>query len=92
MFIYATEEELWQGDFCGIAHAVFTVIIFSSGFWWVWLRTTFTSEVNGKCGTMVIQLVGKRTQWDEERFWWYGHWVIIKGTGELANIHGQGTW
>jgi hypothetical protein len=21
-----------------------------------------------------------------------GHWRILKGTGELANLHGQGTW
>ena len=93
-FIYATEYEVWEGDFCGTANAVFMVIVFSSGFWYVWLRSHFEGSVDGKCGTMVIQLVGKGTYLDEdeEEFFWYGHWVIISGTGGLANIHGRGTW
>jgi hypothetical protein len=92
MFLYATEDETWIGDFAGTSEAVFRVEIFSAGFWNVWLRSTFTGEVDGKSGTMVIQLVGKRTWWDAERFWWYGQWVILSGTGELANLHGRGTW
>jgi len=91
-FIYATEDETWEGSFTGTAQAVFLVIIFSEDFWYVWLRTTFTGEVDGKFGTMIIQLVGKRTYWDEDTFWWYGQWVIISGTDDLADIHGRGTW
>ena len=90
--LYATEEELWQGSFCGTAEAVFIVVIFSPDLWKVWLWTTFTGTVDGKYGTMVIRLIGKRTYWDEDNFWWYGHWKIISGTGELEDIHGQGTW
>jgi hypothetical protein len=91
-FIEATEKEVWTGNFSGTAQSVFRVVIFSSGFWNVWLRSNFTGEVDGKSGTMVIQLVGKRTWWDEERFWWYGQWVILSGTGELENLRGRGTW
>lgn len=89
VFIYATEDEVWLGDFAGTSQAVFRVEIFSEGFWNVWLRSTFTGTVQGKSGTLVIQLVGKRTG---EPFWWYGQWVILSGTGELANLRGQGTW
>jgi len=92
ILIFATEDELWQGSFSGTAEAVFIVIIFSSDLWKVWLRTTFTGTVDGKYGTMVIQLIGERTYWDEDTFWWSGHWRIIHGTGELRNIHGQGVW
>ncbi len=92
LFIYATEDEVWVGDFEGTSEAVFRVEVFSSGFWNVWLRSTFDGEVDGKSGTMVIQLVGKITWWDADRFWWYGQWVIISGTGGLANLRGQGTW
>jgi len=87
-FLYATEWETWEGDFEGTAEAVFRVGIFSSGFWNVWLRSEFTGTVDGKSGTLVIQLVGKKPL-DED---WHGQWVIISGTGELANLHGRGTW
>jgi hypothetical protein len=92
LFIYATEDEIWVGDLAGTSQAAFRVEIFTEGFWNVWLRSTFTGTVQDKSGTMVIQLVGKRTMWDSERFWWSGQWVIISGTGELENLRGQGTW
>jgi hypothetical protein len=88
-FLYATEDEDWQGDFVGTGDATFTVGIFSSGFWNVWLRSTFTGTVLGdKEGTMVLQLVGKKPAGED----WYGQWVIISGTGDLANARGRGTW
>ena len=90
-FIYATEWEAWVGDFEGTAVAVFRVELFSAGFWNVWLRSTFTGTVLGREGTMVVQLVGKRPM-EPEPGWWFGEWVILSGTGELANLRGQGTW
>ena len=88
-FIYATEWENWAGDFEGTAEAFFRVGMFSSaGFWNVWLRTTFTGTVNGKSGTLVIQLVGKKPDGQD----WDGQWVILSGTGELADLRGRGTW
>jgi len=38
--------------------------------------------VMGKSGTLTIELVLSGTK---------GHWTIMDGTGELANIHGEGT-
>ena len=88
-FIYAIEWEDWAGDFEGTGEAVFRVGMFSSaGFWNVWLRTTFTGTVNGESGTLVIQLVGKKPEGED----WYGQWVILSGTGELADLRGRGTW
>ena len=88
LFIYATEWETWVGTFDGTAVAVFRVGMFSEGFWNVWLRSTFTGTVLGESGTMVIQLVGKKPEGQD----WYGQWVILSGTGGLANLCGQGTW
>jgi len=54
----------------------------------VWLRSDFEGTVMGKEGTLVIQLVGWRYLPED----WYGQWLIISGTGELANLRGQGIW
>ena len=88
-FLYATEDEVWEGDFEGTADARFRVEMFSSGFWNVWLRSDFTGAVlGGEEGTMVIQLVGRKPAGGD----WYGRWVILSGTGPLAKVRGQGTW
>jgi len=90
-FLYATEWETWKGDFEGTAVAVFRVGIFleePAVFWNVWLRSTLTGTVDGKSGTLVIELVGKKPLGED----WYGQWMIISGTGDLANLHGRGTW
>ena len=88
-FLYAIEWETWMGDFEGTAVAFFRVEMFSSaGFWNVWLRSTFEGTVDGKSGTLVIQLVGKKPLGKD----WYGQWVIISGEGGLADLRGQGTW
>jgi hypothetical protein len=87
-FLYAIEYENWTGAFEGTAEAVFRVEMFRSGFWNVWLRSTFDGTVNGKSGTLVIQLVGKKPGVED----WYGQWVILSGTGELADLSGRGTW
>ena len=89
-FIEATEWETWEGDFEGTAVAFFRVgwFNFPSGPLNVWLRSTFEGTVDGKSGTLVIQLVGWKYLPED----WYGNWVIISGTDDLANLHGQGTW
>jgi Protein of unknown function (DUF3224) len=85
----ATEWETWVGDFEGTAVSFFRVMWFKypTGPLNVWLRSDFEGTVNGKEGTLVIQLVGWSSLGD-----WDGQWVIISGTGELANLHGQGSW
>jgi hypothetical protein len=93
-FFEATEDEVWEGSFEGTAVSYFRVTWFNapSGPLKVWLRGTFTGIVHygemDKEGTMVIQLVG----WKQPEEDWYGRWVILSGTEELANLHGRGTW
>lgn len=87
-WLYAIEYEDWVGSFEGTSEAIFRVELFSAGFWNVWLRSTFTGTVLGAEGTVVIQLVGKKPAGAD----WFGQWVILSGTGELANLQGQGTW
>lgn len=93
-FFEATEWEDWAGDFEGTGVSFFRVVWFSypSGPLNVWLRCTFTGTVHydglDKEGTMVIQYVGWRYLPED----WYGRWVILSGTDELANLRGRGTW
>jgi hypothetical protein len=89
-FFTATEYETWQGDFEGTAVSFFRVVWFNypAGPLNVWLRSDFEGTVMGKEGTLVIQLVGWRYLPED----WYGQWLIISGTGELANLRGQGIW
>ena len=93
IFMDATEQETWREaeDMAGMAgygNSVFTVGMFAAGFWNVWLRCEFEGVVDGKEGTLLIQMVGKKPLGED----WYGQWVILSGTGELANAHGRGTW
>ncbi len=66
---------------------MFTVGMFKD-FWTVQLRCEFTGTVNDREGTLVLQLIGKKPA-DSD---WAGTWVILSGTGDLANAHGGGTW
>ena len=86
----ATEWETWEGDFQGTAVSHFTVMWFNypDGPLFVWLRGTLTGTALGKSGTITFLLVGWRPLPED----WYGRWVILSGTGELADLHGYGTW
>jgi hypothetical protein len=87
-FMHAKEHEVWRGDFAGEGDSEFTVGMFAAGFWNVSLRCTFTGTVDGREGTLELQMVGKKPLGAD----WYGQWVILGGTGELANAHGRGIW
>jgi len=87
-YVFAEEWETWTGDLAGDGHAYFIVMVYESGLKEVVLLSTLTGEVNGKEGTLVIRLVGKRPADGE----WFGYWVILSGTGELENVCGQGLW
>jgi hypothetical protein len=88
IFMEATEQEDWYGDMIGRGNSEFRVAMLAAGFWTVQLRCVFEGMVGDKEGTLQIQMVGKKPL-DEA---WYGQWVILGGTGELANAHGGGTW
>ena len=53
---------------------------------------TFTGTVLGYAGTLVMRLESRGTLPATTPYTTMGTWVIISGTGELANLHGQGTW
>lgn len=48
------------------------------------VNTISPATVMGKTGTLLWMLNGITPEG--------GTWVIISGTGDLANLHGQGTW
>ena len=85
-----TIVEEWSGDIegVGIAEARWTIHnapLFSPDAWInAYAIITFTDvTVLERSGSLTIKLV---MQGAED----VGHWTIMEGTGELANIHGQG--
>ncbi|MFX0050383.1 MAG: DUF3224 domain-containing protein [Candidatus Hermodarchaeota archaeon] len=87
IFISADADEVFTGTFDGTAYDVFILTVHSKGFATGQGRTLFTGTVLGKSGTLLIQWTGN-TKNDAD--WWWFKWMILSGTGELANLHGQG--
>ena len=87
-FMSATEHDTFSdGTFIGSGVGPFTVRVDPNGFMTGRGRTTFTGEVMDKEGTLVIQWTGNTK--NDMGYWWF-KWVIISGTGELANLRGSG--
>ena len=86
-FMSATEIDVFDGTFDGDGVGPFTVTIDRKGFMTGIGRTTFTGEVMGKSGTLVIQWTGNTKTLGK----WLCKWVIISGTDDLANLRGAGT-
>jgi hypothetical protein len=85
-----TIVEEWSGDIEGIGTAEAKWIIHNAPLFspdaWVnaYAIITFTDvTVLGRSGSLIIKLVMAEAEGS-------GHWTIMEGTGELANIHGQG--
>ena len=89
-FKYGEESGTWTGTFEGTSDDAFTLVMHPEGFVTCEGRIHFTGSVNDASGELFILFVGKRT-WSPPGPW-SGQWVIISGTGYLANLHGQGTW
>lgn len=56
------------------------------------ISTIDPCTVNGDTGTIIMSLTGTGFMSSPVSGALQGEWVIIKGTGELANLHGQGTF
>jgi hypothetical protein len=96
-----TEETDWTGGLVGHSYdepcrvVIHGANTFPATDWdsrWYTAIATFEEgecTVAGRTGGLVMRLVGKSGEPGED---WFGQWVIISGTGELAGIHGQGTW
>lgn len=102
-FLYGTDDGIWEGTFTGTHREYFEVAChLRGGFSFYTGEITFTGTVEDesgalRSGTMLIKTNGKVDAVDPDcgpifHEDWVGHWVIIGGTGDLANIHGQGTF
>ena len=88
-FKYGEETGTWSGTFTGTSFDFFELVAHPSGFVTCQGLIDFTGTVNGVSGTMIIKFIGKKTG---DPLLWSGTWVIISGTGGLANLRGRGTW
>jgi hypothetical protein len=63
-------------------------VIWSSGVQDAWLLTEFEGTVLGEYeGTLVMIAIYDRPDGTAE---WQGEWMIVSGTGDLANLRGHG--
>ena len=102
LHLKTTEEGLWSGDLVGESwdepcRVVIHKVVFDAegnivNFdfrWYTSIATFETATVGSKSGGLVMRLHGKDSGPGTD---WHGQWVILSGTGELANLNGQGTW
>jgi hypothetical protein len=88
-FAETFEDALWTGGFVGASTDDCKVVIHSSGAWSYKAIASFQGTVEGHEGTLQVSMTGSRPSGDPE---WRGRWVILGGDGDLAALHGQGTW
>jgi hypothetical protein len=86
--LVVTFADTYTGSFAGSASGIASVVI-HQGNLNVHHIDTFTGTVDGKSGTMVISFKG---QGEGVGLPLKGNWVILSGTGDLAAIHGEGTF
>ncbi|SEI96924.1 hypothetical protein [Demequina mangrovi] len=97
-FAYGTEHSYFTGTFDGESDDEFVVICHEmrTGMFNNWVRGTidFTGSVEGRDGTMTMKFVGKQTSTtcDPSDAIWNGTWTVVGDEGDLADLHGQGTW
>jgi hypothetical protein len=97
-FIHGSEDSTFTGTFEGTSYDEFVVRCIQKGPETVLntgkLMIEFTGEVDGRVGGLTIMALGKQdsTTCGPSGAIWYGTWVILGGSGELANLHGHGTW
>ena len=101
IFLDTYEEGDWTGDIVGHSDddPCLVVIHGPEGVWpkltgfdfkkYTGIATFVVCTIDTKTGGLVMQMHGKCSGPGEE---WDGQWVILKGTGGLEGVHGQGTW
>jgi len=88
-FLDTSEVGQWTGTFSGVSTEKGKVVRHSSGHVSFKGAVSFIGKVGDKSGTLEMLAVGSKPDLSSE---WEGTWVIISGTGDLATLHGQGTW
>jgi hypothetical protein len=88
-FLKTYENATWAGTFSGTSTEDGKVVIDPSGAWTFRGIVHFEGSVNGKSGRMTMYASGSRPDGFSD---WRGTWEIKYGTGELADLHGQGDW
>jgi len=81
----AFDRDVFTGTFDGTAPNLFRLILNPSRLN-VQVLFTFTGTVNGKSGTCIIKFQGNGEGIGMPI---RGKWVILSGTGGLANLHGE---
>ena len=97
-FVHGTEVSTFTGTFVGTSDDEFVVVCHQKGpesfknFGKITIN--FTGEVDGRVGGLTMKITGKQdsTTCDPSGAIWSGKWVIVGGTGELTDLHGNGTW
>jgi len=97
-FLYGTEVSTFTGTIVGTSNDDWVVVCHQKGpesvMTSIRLTVEFTGEVAGRVGSFTMKASGKQdsTVCAPVGATWYGKWVIIGGTGELADLHGNGEW
>ena len=86
-FRSGSETAVWTGTFDGTSFDTFTMVVYRSSMVTGKVTVYFEGSVDGRAGTMVIEIFGMITDVYEG-----GSWVIKSGTGALAGLHGEGKW
>jgi hypothetical protein len=95
LFFYGTDIGTWTGTFEGTTTEDFVVVCHpNAGVTFYKGTMEFTGSVDGREGTMILKTNGIQATdtCDPSPAPWSGRWVIIGGTGELADVHGTGTF
>ena len=87
VFISATEVDEYTGTFRGTGNGVFVLVVHPEGFATGRGQEFVTGTVMGKSGTWEIRWTGNTR--NDLGNWWF-EWIIVGGTGDLANLRGQG--
>ncbi len=79
----------FTGSLAGTYTQLQTMVVEADGKFNAQGAVTLTGSYDGRSGTitMMINASGDMTTGAVQ-----GHWVILRGTGDLENIHGQGTF
>jgi Protein of unknown function (DUF3224) len=97
-FVDGTEVSTFTGTFVGTSDDEFVVVCHQKGpesfMNFVKITIDFTGEVDGRVGGLTMKATGKQdsTTCDPSGAIWSGKWVILGGTGDLADLHGNGAW